>query len=149
MRKVFLALILLAAPGGLRAQKAGDVGVGVILGDPTGLSGKYWLDDRNALDAGLGFSGDFALHADYLRHIWDLWPQPVKGKLPAYLGLGARLEASDDPEFGIRAVGGTAYWLPRHPIEVFLEIAPVFRLAPSADVGFDAGIGLRYYFGRR
>jgi hypothetical protein len=32
-------------------------GAGLVLGDPTGLTGKFWLGSTNALDAGLGFWG--------------------------------------------------------------------------------------------
>ncbi len=147
MRLLAIAVLAVALSAGTGwAQKAGDLGAGVILGNPTGGSAKYWLSGTQALDAGLGFSGDFAVHADYLWHAWDVLPKPRQGRLPAYLGLGGRVEAGDDAQFGIRTVGGLAYWLPRHPIEIFLEVVPVFRLAPSTGVDLDAGIGLRYYF---
>ena len=137
---------LLAAAGPVRAQKAGDVGVGVILGNPTGVTGKAWIDGSQAVDAGLGFSTRLAAYGDYLWHSWTALPQPSEGKLPLYLGLGAQVRTFHDPEFGLRAVAGAAYWLPRDPVEIFVEIVPVFRLAPRDGVGLDAGLGLRYYF---
>jgi len=105
-----------------------------------------WLTDSQALDAGLGFSTGLALYGDYLWHSWKVLPQPSQGKLPVYLGLGAQFRTVYPNEFGLRTVAGIAYWLPRNPVEIFFEVAPVFRLSPHDSVGLDAGIGLRYYF---
>lgn len=148
MKKTLLAfacLVITASPS--RAQKTGDFGAGVILGDPTGITGKYWVGERQAVDAGIGFNGEPVMYVDYLWHSWTVVPQPREGKMPVYLGLGAQVRDPDSVEFGIRAVAGIAYWLPRHPVEIFVEIVPILRLTPHASVGLDAGIGLRYYFG--
>jgi hypothetical protein len=145
-RLLALACLLVTAATPLWAQKAGDAGVGVILGAPTGITGKLWLDDTRALDAGLGWHSEMTIYGDYLWHAWNVLPQPPQGKLPLYLGLGGQVRTYRDTEFGIRAVAGMAYWLPRHPVELFLEIVPVFRLTPGTSVGLDAGVGLRYYF---
>ncbi len=147
VKKILLALVcLLVTAAPLWAQKAGDAGVGVILGAPTAITGKLWLDGTRALDAGLGWSSELTVYGDYLWHGWDVLPQPAEGKLPVYLGMGAQVRTFHDAEFGIRAVAGMAYWLPRHPVESFVELVPVFRLTPGTSVGLDAGLGLRYYF---
>ena len=86
------------------------------------------------------------VYGDYLWHGWDVIPQPSEGKAPVYLGLGAQVRTFHDAEFGLRAVAGAAYWLPRRPVEIFLEVVPVFRLTPGTSVGMGAGLGLRYYF---
>lgn len=141
-----MCCILISSPCALCAQKAKDFGAGGILGNPTGASAKYWIDDIRAIDMGLGYSGDFSLHVDYLWHGWKVFPQPKEGKLAGYLGLGVRLETKKKDEFGIRTVAGADYWLAHYPIEVFLEIVPVFRFTPGTSAGLDAAIGLRYYF---
>ncbi len=147
MGKIIFALIFMAALASpLRAQKAGDMGVGVVLGNPTAVTGKVWLDPSQAVDAGLGFSTHFAAYGDYLLHGWDVLPHPSRGRLPVYVGLGAQVRTFHETEIGIRAVAGAAYWLPRDPVEIFLEIVPVLRLEPHGSVGLDAGLGLRYYF---
>ena len=129
------------------ADKKGALGAGVILGSPIGPTLKYWLNPRMAINIGLGFENDFVLYSDVLIHEWTLLPQPSKGSLAGYFGGGLRYENKDkDDEFGFRAVGGVSYWIESHPIEVFLEVAPVFQVSPDTDTEFDAGIGLRYYF---
>lgn len=148
LRKTLLALAcLVVSAGPLWAQKAGDFGAGVILGDPTGVTAKYWRSDRTAIDAGIGFNWEPVMYADYLWHSWTVLPQPREGKIAAYLGLGAQLRDPDDVEFGLRAVAGAEYWLARYPIEIFVELVPVFTMTPHSRVGVDAGLGLRYYFG--
>jgi hypothetical protein len=48
-------------------------GLGIILGEPTGISAKYWTGSTTALDFGLGYSFEknsrMHLHADYLFHV--------------------------------------------------------------------------------
>jgi hypothetical protein len=147
MNKIGLALsLLLALAGPASAQQAGQFGAGVILGRPVGATVKYWLTGTQALDVGLGFGGDLTVYADYLWHAWDLFPQPPKGKLGGYIGLGPRFEADGDGEFAARTMAGLDYWVPNHPIELFLEGGPVFRLSPDRAVEADAGIGVRFYF---
>lgn len=148
--KIWLAALLClgcAAPAA--AQEIGKIGAGVTLGNPTGLTAKYHRNALLAFDLGLGFSGDFAVYGDALWHVWDLLPQPAQGKLGLYGGFGPRVETENDPEFGIRAIAGAAYWLPRHPIEVFIELGPVFQFAPDRRVQFDGGVGMRVYFAAR
>src|SRR5688572_12046329 len=117
---VITAAVALTLAGPVRAQEPGGVGVGIIVGDPTGLTLKGWLDGHHAFDVGVGFSGDAAFYADYLWHAWNVFPQPNQGKLGLYVGLGPRVETQRDPTFGIRTVGGLAYWLADHPVELFL-----------------------------
>ena len=147
MKKISALLLLLAVVASpVRAQKAGDFGVGVILGSPTGGAAKLWLSDHQALSAGIGFSSSLAVCGDYLWHGWSVLPQPAEGRLPVYLGLGGQIRTLTPDEFGVRGVLGLAYWLPRNPVELFLEFVPVVRVTPWTSVGLGGGIGLRYYF---
>ena len=146
--KALLALVCMLAAGAspLWAQKAGDFGAGVVLGSQTGATAKLWLDGNRALDAGVGFDTNLSLYGDFLWHSWKVLPQPSEGKLPVYLGLGAQLGDSSHDNFGLRAVAGLAYWLPRNPVEIFFEIVPVVHFTPHNNSDVNAGIGLRYYF---
>ena len=146
--KMLLVLVgmLMAVGNPLWAQKAGDFGTGIIFGNPTGGTAKFWLDNNRALDASVGFNTSLALYGDYLWNNWKVLPQPAGGKLPVYLGLGAQVMPSSPHEFGLRAVAGIAYWLPRNPIEIFLELVPILRFSQGDSVYLNASVGLRYYF---
>lgn len=148
-RLTALAVALTVAAAPAAAQRARELGVGVIAGDPTGGTAKLWLDPTTAVDAGVGFSGDTALWATLLVHAWDLLPQPKEGRLAAYLGAGPRVETARDAEFGVRTVVGASWRLSKHPLELFVEGGPVFRMTPRGGVGADAGLGLRAYIGSK
>lgn len=129
------------------AQESGELGVGVILGNPTGPTIKYWLSEKTAWDLAIGFQEDISVHGDILFQSWEVFPQPQKGKIGGYLGVGAKVqEKKKDVLFGIRAVAGINYWTSKYPIEIFFELVPVFELSPNTDTDLEVGIGLRYYF---
>jgi hypothetical protein len=147
---ITLALCVhLSALAAVRAQsqtpRTGRLGLGLIMGNPIGATGKYWINPTQAVDAGVGYSGDLAFYADYLWHGWKVFPQPREGELAGRMGLGIRVE---DSEFAFRAMPGVDYWLAGYPVEVFAELGPVFRVTPGRSVSMDAGIGFRYYFNR-
>lgn len=148
VRIVALAVICAAAAAAaaVAAHAAPrELGVGVVAGDPTGATAKLWLDERLAVDAGVGFSGDAAFWGGLLWHDEALLPQPAEGKLALYLGAGPRVEAGREGEFGIRTLGGLSWRLQKSPLELFAEAGPVFRLTQGGGVGADGGIGVRLY----
>lgn len=144
---LFVISVAAAAAAAVAAHAAPkELGVGVVAGDPTGGTAKLWLDDRVALDAGVGFSGGAAFWADALWHDYALLPQPSEGKLGLYLGAGPRVETSHDGEFGIRTIGGLSWRLDKSPLEIFAEAGPVFRMTNGGGVDADGGVGVRLYF---
>lgn len=147
--KILLALVcgLAAGTSPLLAQETGAFGAGVVLGAPTGVTAKYWFEGSRAVDFGLGLNDNVTLYGDYLWHSWKVFPQPSEGKIPAYLGLGAQVGNSSSHNYsGLRAVAGAAYWLPRNPLEIFIEIIPVFHFSRNEGTHLNAALGLRYYF---
>lgn len=132
------------------AQDKG-LGLGVILGEPSGISGKYWVSETNAFDfaAAYSFAGSsnsFSIHADYLYHLFNAIE--TEYRLPVYYGFGARIRTNEDSKLGLGARGviGLALFADKYPIDFFLEIAPVFQLIPETELNFDIGIGVRYFF---
>lgn len=126
-------------------------GVGLMLGEPTGASFKYWLSDVAAIDGVVGISldddEDFAVHADYLYHLNDVI-ELDENRMTVYFGGGPRFKARDrrDDLFGIRTVGGVAYIFDDVPVDVFFEAGPIFDVSPDFDVRYTVGIGARYWF---
>jgi hypothetical protein len=141
------AALLLAGP--CRAQEApGQIGVGLQVGIPFGLTAKYLLDGRNALALAFGAQGkNVDFHCDALTHFRNLAWQPPQGRWAPTLGLGLKAEGQGQFLLGVRFSVGAAYSLPGLPLEAFAEVVPVLRLAPSVGSNLDGGAGLRYYFG--
>jgi len=124
-------------------------GLGIILGEPTGVSGKLWTSGQNAFDFAAAWSfqgeGNLLLQADYVWHIFRLIPVP-DGKLPFYVGVGGEVILADDPVIGVRVPLGLDYMFANAPVDIFVELVPILRLAPSTDFDFAGGIGARYWF---
>lgn len=125
----------------------GNTGIGVMLGEPTGISLKIWNNERTAIDAGLAwsFSGRDAvhLHADYLLHKWlDI----EKGNLVFYYGFGGRIAFSEDPFIGARIPLGLNYLIPESPLELFAEVVPILDILPDTEFDANGAVGLRFYF---
>jgi hypothetical protein len=146
--RLLVAGMLLAVPSLARAQESG-FGAGIVFGEPTGISLKGWTSRANAIDAGLAWSfrssGSLHLHGDYLWHFRDVFPRAEQ--LVLYAGPGGRIRlAHGSSVIGIRIVMGAEYWIPRAPLDLFLEIAPIVNFAPATDGEFNAGIGIRVFF---
>jgi len=141
-----LAALALAGTAGA-APPPKSPGVGIVVGDPTGGTFRYFLTPTRSLDLGVGFSGDVAMWADHSWHAWDLLPRPASGETDFWVSAGVRLEPGDDTEFGVRTMLGASYWLPQRPVELFATAGPVFRMTPSGGVDADGGVGVRFYFG--
>jgi hypothetical protein len=139
---------------------AGNLGLGLIIGSPTGFSGKYLLGRQSAIEvnAGWSFWGSVGMHAtgDY-QHLFpgvvhDEYGKALETVIP-YLGIGGRFKirstdnaTNDDTEFavGVRMGGGIEYLISQ--IGIFLELYPVVNIIPSTDFDFEGGLGARYYF---
>jgi hypothetical protein len=141
-------LIAAAAPQPSAAQ--GGAGLGVIVGEPTGLSAKAWVGGNTAVDAAAAwsFEGEDALHlhGDVLQHAFNVFDMQ-NGALPVYYGIGARLKVEDDRNlFGLRVPLGLAYIFPSSRADIFMEVAPLVDLAPDTDVKINGAAGVRYFF---
>lgn len=148
MKKITIVALLAIFSLGMSAQDKG-LGLGLIFGEPTGLSAKLWTSERTALDAAVAwsFSGVGWLHvqADFLMHNYDLI-EVSKGRLPLYYGVGAYLAFSSDLGLGARVPVGLAYQFEEAPVDIFGELAPGLSLLPDLGFYIGGGIGARYYF---
>jgi len=167
MRFVLLlaAAIAMAAPAragtdddSSRGADKGTLGVGIILGEPTGITAKLYIKDDQAIQAAVGsafIGGGLQLHADYVFHPYILQTRP-SFVLPVYFGPGVRLidytNGRDNSSFaiGARVVGGLLFDFKAVPLDAFIEVAGVleyeFRDGAGAAIKLNAGAGVRYYF---
>ncbi|MBI1923007.1 hypothetical protein HYR99_02030 [Candidatus Poribacteria bacterium] len=154
----FVVILTLVAVclGSLAFAQGSGLGLGIIIGEPTGLSFKSWTGPTTAVAGGIAWSfGDrdaLHLHIDYLLHNFSLFPVGT-GKLPLYYGIGGRVKlvanegkSKADNQIGVRIPVGISYIFSGASIDIFFELVPVFDLAPSTGFGLDEGIGIRYFF---
>lgn len=148
MKYVLIILSLLFVSSAFAQEK--KIGLGLSLGNPTGLNGKYWLSKERAVDGGaamsLGKHSNFSIHSDYLLHrdgalfLNDVHP------LDLYYGLGGRMEFADDIEIGVRVPVGLAYKVEDKSADVFGEVAPIVDFLTNTGLEIHLLIGARYYF---
>jgi len=148
-------------------------GLGLMVGSPTGLSGKYYLDSPIAIAFGVGSShyghGDHDghdhnhryrnqgthLHADVLWHPTVLTSNPTF-QLPLHVGVGGQLRNHDHDldgnqdehsHLGARVPFGLTMDFKRTPLDVFFEMAYSLDFTGGDSHSYIAGsLGARYYF---
>jgi hypothetical protein len=158
-KMMFIGLILLIAAANANALEDLNerFGLGLIIGEPTGVSLKYWFDKEQTVDGAFAWSlsedNAFQLQGDYLFHNYQL---SNSDQWPVYYGIGALLRFKDSEGkkhddhktvFGFRVPLGISYLFEDDtPFEFFFEIVPILEVAPDAELALDAGVGLRFYF---
>lgn len=153
---VYLPLLMLVflamAPLAHAQSNKKNFGLGVVFGEPTGLSAKLWTSQTNAFDFGLAWSftnkNSIDMTADYVWNKFNLF-DISQGKLPLYYGIGGRLLLGNNAQFGVRIPVGLNYLFAKAPVGIFLEVAPILNLVPSTTFDMSGGIGVRYYFGMK
>ena len=147
MKKIIIIALFGVFALGVSAQDSG-FGVGVVFGEPTGLSLKSWMSSKTAIDAAVAWStlDDFLyIHADFLVHNFDII-NVSDGQLPLYFGFGAKVGFGNDLVFGARIPIGLDYMFGSAPLDIFVEIVPGLTVIPGIDFDIDGGIGIRYWF---
>ncbi|MDB4963270.1 MAG: hypothetical protein JWP01_3269 [Myxococcales bacterium] len=142
-------------------------GLGLELGAPTGLTGKYFLSQDRALQFGLGTiyhwrdRDGLNIYLDYLFHPLSLTSNATF-ELPLYFGFGGRIWDVDDYRFrddrfndvlgiGLRVPVGIAFDFNNVPLDIFIQLAFVLDFYTGdydrnvyGDV--NGSFGIRYWF---
>lgn len=143
------------------AQNRSDWGLGISLGDPTGFTAKYNVNNRSAWNFNIGSSyfGGIRVGADYLWH-FDAFNSSVVAMHAGFGGVVGIGESNsviysnnkkvyyiEDGEtgIGVRGMIGVDVYPKGTPLEIFLEMGPLLGLAPRTGSAFDVALGLRFY----
>lgn len=115
---ILVAFFLLSEASAAQLARAG---VGLILFEPSGLTGKAWLSRSAAL------AGDSNLDLDF------------------YLGAGGKIVFRDYDNAWLRLPLGIDFLLRMSPLNFFFELVPTFDFS---DLKLFGAIGFRYVFQR-
>lgn len=128
------------------AQK--NFGIGIVLGEPTGLSGKINTGSATAFDIAAAWSfegnGHLLFQTDYVWH--SSLSSTSSGFFKPYYGFGGRIIFSNDPTVGIRIPIGIDYIFSSSPIDIFAEVVPILDLIKSTSFDLNGGVGVRFWF---
>ena len=139
-----------------------NFGFGIMFGDPTGATLKYWTSRENALvfDVGNSYFGNVRFNVDYLWHFDAFRSNVVK----LYAGPGGVIGVGEGRSYwyghdhedfyyregggagiGVRGVFGVNIIPRRTPLEIFLEVGVLLGISPAFGTGVDTGLGIRFY----
>lgn len=154
----FLWALLLLTPGALWASPEEEATpekppqeLSVIVGEQSGLGGRYWFSQTQALEVrtelGLFPVQSVMLRASYLISFAQLGLSNGRS-LPLYFGGGLKAGIPiEDPAFifGFSAPLGASVPLGESQAAAYLELAPGALFVDGAfAIDLDAGIGIRY-----
>lgn len=147
---VFALLVIRPA----QAQRApGDVGLGLQVGDPSGVS-LHFYNPRLSWDflAAWDFDDYFFLNVHGLFHR-PLVHRPLgnRSDLQLFYGPGGFIgfrdrpnRDDDDVTLGISGTVGIAFFIEQ--FEIYGRVTPMLSVVPDTDGEVGGGIGVRYYF---
>lgn len=127
---------------------------GIVIGSPTGLSGRWWLTGKRAVTAQIGIE---LIRIFQISHIWKFTHYPEKISNLSnyfdyyYIGIGGMTKSGTGDRVGARIPIGLTkdFELFKYPLSTAIEIAPVYRLSPSFGFNLDVTISLEYRFGMK
>jgi len=154
---------------GFQANKT--FGLGLELGEPTGLNGKYFFSDKAAFDFGVGwiyrhyyYGNGLHIYGDFLYHPVSLASSEAF-ELPLYIGVGLRFWDFDycdmndcnydGSALGIRIPFGISFDFNTAPLDIFIQLVPVIdflygnyydRYRDRNHFGIDLSVGIRFWF---
>ena len=155
--------------GGERFEANKKFGLGLELGEPTGVTGKLFLTPDNALDFGIGdlyrnyyiAGSGIHLYMDYLWHPFVL-TKAEAFYLPFYVGVGGRFWNTDYCDrgnvncaslFGVRVPIGISFDFNNVPLDIFLQLVPTLDFYRnyypgnrSVYLDIDFSFGVRFWF---
>ncbi|MCC6477119.1 hypothetical protein IT157_08690 [bacterium] len=147
MKKMLVAMAMLILVSAAHAEKNRDeFGLGLVVGEPTGLNAQFFWDRAASVDvtAAWSWSEWLLLSADFQMYDYVM-DMPREWKW--YYGFGGYLSVDDDDDnrFGVRVPLGLRYSIPYTIMDVWAEAAPGMELAPDTKVSVQAGLGLTFW----
>jgi len=123
-----------------------EYGLGLVINEPTGLTGKVWLSRRAALDAAVGWSakrGHFLhIHVDYLFYRYS-FHSDSRVDFSFYVGAGGKIIFQDNDNAWVRFPLGVDFLAKTCPLNIFFEVIPTSNFSRLDLLG---AIGIRYTF---
>lgn len=172
LKRLLIVLSVVALSLGTAVHTADDasaaapadktIGVGAVLGTPTGFNLQVALGESAALDFVIG--GGFYYSRHFYSHAQFLWNFKLKqwdvGTLSLHVGGGLEVHHyfrnyywywdgrgnRKRTGLAVRVPVGVSFAFKKVPVDVFNEIAPAVHVYPDARFGFSFTIGGRYWF---
>jgi hypothetical protein len=144
-------------------------GLGVELGEPSGINGKYFYATDRAIDFGVGDIYDYYSYRGVYAYVDHLW-HPVSlastdsFELPFFVGVGGAIWHWEDyrnyplyyngNSLGARVPFGISFDFNNTPLDIYLQIVPTLHAFVDRPMYYDrslyffidGSLGVRYWF---
>jgi hypothetical protein len=149
--KKLICLLSLVLSLNLMAATGGANGLGIVFGDPSGITFQHRINEREFADFYFVYNWDeeAMFMGDYKFRLPGIFDSDVP--VMPYIGVGSYLKLKDhkhnnDIALAVRIPVGVEWKVPEAPIAVFGELVPALQVIKKTDGDFQAGIGARYFF---
>jgi hypothetical protein len=143
---VILSAIIINKEGECQSRK---FGLGIILGDPTGLNGKYWLSKTDGIEASIAWSlvkDRLKILGAYERSFGIGAKIDFLEELSFFPGIGGAISVGKDFGLGVIIPLGIEAFFKKVPINLFLELAPGLEIIPETSFTLYGFLGVRWIF---
>ena len=148
MRRILATIVIafLLIPSStpiLLAADHNEIGLGIVLGEPTGLNAQFFWNRDSAIDITAAWSlGDWLTVAGDFQIYNYLMDAPREWRW--YYGIGSYMTFPDDKDLtlGMRIPLGIKYHFPYSAIDIWAEAAPGIELLEDTEAIFHGGVGL-------
>ncbi|HAZ11489.1 MAG: hypothetical protein A2X86_10925 [Bdellovibrionales bacterium GWA2_49_15] len=134
-----------------------QLGLGAVIGAPTGLSLNYLFAEAKSIHSVLAFDFDGRDEISFASHLtwWQKKTESRISPLNWFYGLGGKVVILDqgdhkardeDFELGPSATVGVSYDFEKAPLEIFLKTNLTLNIIERTDAEMDLMIGLHVYF---
>ncbi len=144
-RRILFAIFILVLAAQIGFSQSSGLGLGLVLGNPTGIDCKGWVTRTGAIHLSAGWreldsDAQTTLSAEYL---WHAHVFRSHERFPLFYGIGG-IFGSD--LIAARGVIGIAWWPRSSDFDIFLQLMPAFYFQPVSEFRFDFQFGVRYFF---
>ena len=154
--KKLICLLSLALVTNVSAA-SGKNGLGIIFGDPSGLTFQHRIDAKQFTDFYFAYSWDkeWIFMGDYKFRLHGLFDNKIP--LTPYVGMGAFFKFedhdghdhhnhNDEVAIGVRIPLGIEWSGPEVPVTLFAELVPALKVIKRTDGDLQGGVGGRFFF---
>ena len=155
LKKIFIVLLIFFSCNFSVVAVTPQWGIGAVIGDTTGLSINYFMNEIQSLHSVLSFDFNgsdelnFSSHFTWWKRFSDMPLRPLRW----FYGLGGEIAIFDqvhnrfhdnDVELGPSATLGVSYAFESAPLEVFLKSNLTLNVIQETDVDMDLMLGLHF-----
>jgi hypothetical protein len=147
LKRILFSILLLVLVAQVSFSQRSGLGIGLVLGNPTGIDCKGWVTRSGAIHVSIGWPaldahGSTALSAEYL---WHSFVFRSHESFPLFYGIGGFFGLSNSI-IAARGILGIAWWPRRSDFDIFLQLMPALYFEPTSEFDFDFQFGVRYFF---